>query len=61
TGPMHLAAALGCPSVVLFGGASDPALTAPRYSDGGWPTVLREGDLASLAVDRVAAALPSLP
>ena len=30
TGPMHVAAAMGCPSVVLFSAASDPALTAPR-------------------------------
>lgn len=30
TGPMHLVAAAGCPSVVLFSGDSDPALCAPR-------------------------------
>jgi ADP-heptose:LPS heptosyltransferase len=58
TGPMHLAAAIGCPCVVLFSGASDPALTAPRGPDGTWPVVLREFDLAALPVDRVAAALP---
>lgn len=59
TGPMHLAAAVGCPSVVLFSGASDPALTAPRAfgcSDG--VVVLREPDLADLALERVAARLP---
>lgn len=60
TGPMHLATALGCPSVVLFGPASDPALTAPRYADGGWPVVLRADPLASVTPDRVAAALPPL-
>jgi ADP-heptose:LPS heptosyltransferase len=30
TGPMHLIAAAGCPSVVLFSDDSDPALCAPR-------------------------------
>jgi ADP-heptose:LPS heptosyltransferase len=54
TGPMHLAAVIGCPCVVLFSGASDPALTAPR----GLVTVLRERNLADLAVERVAASLP---
>ena len=54
TGPMHLAAAMGCRCVVLFSGESDPALTAPR----GRVTVLREGRLADLEVARVAAALP---
>lgn len=58
TGPMHIAAAVGCPSVVLFSADSDPALTAPRYPDGGWPVVLRQDDLADLSPDRVAAALP---
>lgn len=58
TGPMHLAAAVGCRSVVLFSADSDPALTAPRGPDGGWPVVLRVPDLADLPVERVAAALP---
>jgi ADP-heptose:LPS heptosyltransferase len=53
TGPMHLAAAVGCRCVVLFSGSSDPALTAPR----GRVAVLRQADLADLPVDRVAAAL----
>ena len=52
TGPMHLAAAMGCPGVVLFGGESDPALTAPPGMQ-----VLRAERLADLAVERVAAAL----
>ena len=30
TGPMHVAATLGCRAIVLFSGESDPALTAPR-------------------------------
>ena len=58
TGPMHLAAAVGCHSVVLFSADSEPALTAPRGPDGGWATVLRSDDLADLPVERVAAALP---
>ncbi len=58
TGPMHLIAAIGCPSVVLFSAASDPALTAPRGPDGTWPTVLRVPDLADLPLERVEAALP---
>lgn len=55
TGPMHLAAAVGCPSLVLFSRDSDPALTAPRGPD---VRVLRVPDLAGLTVERVAAALP---
>lgn len=58
TGPMHLIAAIGCRCVVLFGGASDPALTAPRGPDGGWPEVLRAADLRDLTEQRVAGALP---
>ncbi len=53
TGPMHLAAAMGCRCVVLFSADSDPALTAPR----GAVTVLRCERLADLPVARVAAAL----
>ena len=53
TGPMHLAAAVGCRSVVLFSAESDPALTAPR----GPVMVLQAADLADLPVARVAAAL----
>ncbi len=54
TGPMHIVAAAGCPSVVLFSAESDPALTAPR---GASVTVLRRDDLADLPVAEVAAAL----
>ena len=58
TGPMHLAAAAGAPCTVLFGGASDPALTAPRGSSPGQVVVLRAANLADLAVERVAATVP---
>jgi ADP-heptose:LPS heptosyltransferase len=58
TGPMHLAAAFGVPSVVLFSGESDPALTAPRYPEGGWPKILRATHLSGLPVAQVVAALP---
>ena len=54
TGPMHIVAAAGCPSVVLFSGDSDPALTAPR---GASVTVLRRQNLADLGVAEVADAL----
>lgn len=50
TGPMHVAAASGCPAVVLFSDQSDPALCAPRGARVG---LLREPDLAALDVDRV--------
>jgi ADP-heptose:LPS heptosyltransferase len=39
TGPAHLAAALGCPLVVLFG-ARSPLLWSPRSGPGGVVTVL---------------------
>ncbi len=58
TGPMHLAAAFGVPSVVLFSRESDPKLTAPRYKDGAWPKILRVAHLSGLPVAQVIAALP---
>lgn len=56
TGPIHLTATAGCPTVVLFSHDSDPALCAPR---GPAVTVLRRADLAELAVGDVLAALPT--
>jgi ADP-heptose:LPS heptosyltransferase len=50
TGPMHLIAASGCPSVVLFSAESDPKLCAPRGAD---VAVLRRESLAGLGVDEV--------
>jgi ADP-heptose:LPS heptosyltransferase len=58
TGPMHIAASVGCRCIVLFSADSDPALTAPRGPGGRWPTILRESDLADLTVERVAGAVP---
>ena len=57
TGPTHLAAAAGCPTVALFGGESDPALCAPR---GRTVRVLRADPLASLPPAAVAAAVREL-
>jgi ADP-heptose:LPS heptosyltransferase len=49
TGPLHLAAAAGAPTVVLFSSASDPALSAPR----GKVAVLRAERLSDLPVATV--------
>jgi ADP-heptose:LPS heptosyltransferase len=61
TGPMHLIAAAGCPSIVLFSRDSDPALCAPR---GPCVRVVRRPDLGKLEVATVlraaADAVPAL-
>lgn len=57
TGPMHLAAAMGCPCVTLFSYDSDPSRTQPRGPGGERMTFLREDNLADLSVDEVTAAL----
>ena len=54
TGPMHIAAICGCPTVVLFSAESDPAITAPRGTD---VQVLQREKLADLPVSEVAGAL----
>ncbi|MFX9877842.1 glycosyltransferase family 9 protein, partial [Acinetobacter baumannii] len=57
TGPMHLIAAVGCPSLVLFSHASDPAQsgqTGPRVRH------LRVPALDQLPVDAVEQALGGL-
>ena len=56
TGPLHLAAAAGAPTIVLFSKASDPALSAPR----GRVAILRTENLADLPVAQVAQAANSL-
>ncbi|MFN8882744.1 MAG: glycosyltransferase family 9 protein [Alphaproteobacteria bacterium] len=57
TGPTHLAAVAGCPTLALFGEDSDPALCAPR---GPRVAVLRHQPLAALKLADVEAALQEL-
>lgn len=57
TGPMHLIAAAGCPAAVLFSGASDPALCAPR---GAGVAILRREPLGALDAGEARAALKGL-
>ncbi|CAN5164505.1 glycosyltransferase family 9 protein [soil metagenome] len=57
TGPVHLVAAAGAPTLVLFGPESDPAICAPR---GPAVKVLARERLADLDVDTVAAAALAL-
>lgn len=56
TGPLHLAAAAGAPTVVLFSQASDPELSAPR----GHVAALRSNQLADLPVAQVMQAVNAL-
>jgi ADP-heptose:LPS heptosyltransferase len=56
TGPLHLAAAGGAPTIVLFSKVSDPALSAPR----GRVAILRAHNLADLPVAQVEQAANSL-
>ncbi|MDE2336506.1 MAG: glycosyltransferase [Alphaproteobacteria bacterium] len=50
TGPMHLTAAVGCPTLVLFSGFSDPDVSAPR---GGSVATLRGIPIENLSPDAV--------
>lgn len=54
TGPMHLMAATGSPSIVIFSFASNPAMCAPR---GDKVTILQKDTLETLTVDDVLCAL----
>lgn len=54
TGPMHLIAATGCPSLVLYSSASNPALCAQRGPD---VRFLRKPCLAALTLEEVEAQL----
>lgn len=54
TGPIHLIALAGCPTVVVFSAASDPVRNRPL---GDHVRVLFSADLAALAVDQVETAL----
>lgn len=56
TGPLHLAAAAGCPTVVLFSKASNPKLSAPR----GRVAILKVDDLETLSVADVQQAADGL-
>ena len=56
TGPVHLIAAAGAPTIVLFSSASSPELSAPR----GHVTVFQAPDLKDVAVETVLAAALSL-
>jgi ADP-heptose:LPS heptosyltransferase len=56
TGPTHLLAAAGAPTIALFSDASDPELCGPR----GHVTVIRSPDLKALPVSTVASAAISL-
>jgi ADP-heptose:LPS heptosyltransferase len=59
TGPMHLIAAAGAPSLVLFSSDSDPVLCAPRPgAQGGKVAVLRRPDLVALSISEVQSSLP---
>jgi ADP-heptose:LPS heptosyltransferase len=59
TGPMHLIAAAGAPSLVLFSSESDPGLCAPRPgAQGGKVAILRKPDLVALSVSEVQSTLP---
>ena len=58
TGPTHMGAVLGCPTIALFATASHPELAAPRGPVPGAVTVLRDANLADLSLERVAACLP---
>lgn len=55
TGPMHIIAASGCPSLVLYSAESDPRKVSPR---GDWVRLLQRPTLQDLRVDDVISALP---
>jgi ADP-heptose:LPS heptosyltransferase len=61
TGPVHLIAAAGAPTLVLFSSASDPALCGPR----GHVAVLQAADLNALpvsdAITAVNRLVPQMP
>ncbi|MCW0236503.1 MAG: glycosyltransferase family 9 protein [Ferrovibrio sp.] len=55
TGPMHIIAAAGCPSLVLYSAESDPRKVSPR---GDWVRLLQRPSLQNLTVADAIAALP---
>ena len=60
TGPLHLAAFVGTPTVVLFSRTGVPAQLAPRGPGGEWPVILHEPNLANLSAERVIAAIDAV-
>jgi len=56
TGPVHLIAAAGAPTIALFSSASDPALCGPR----GHVTLFQAPDLADVPVETVLATAVAL-
>ncbi|QQR68462.1 MAG: glycosyltransferase family 9 protein [Alphaproteobacteria bacterium] len=57
TGPAHLAAAIGAPSLLLLSGHTDPARSAPRGAGAAW---LKREHLTALSVDEVEQAVRAL-
>lgn len=57
TGPMHLIATAGCPTVTLFSADSNPDQCAPR---GRWTRILRRPDLADLPTEAVLAIVDTI-
>ena len=57
TGAMHLAAAVGCPTAVLWSNASDPAVFGPQ---GPHVRIIYKDQLADLSCDEVVKALEDL-
>jgi ADP-heptose:LPS heptosyltransferase len=55
TGPMHLIATAGCPSIILFSNDSNPSQCAPV---GRWTRILQRPNLADLPVEAVLRELP---
>ncbi len=53
TGPVHVAASAGAPTLVLFSAAGVPEQAAPRGPNGEWVSVLQTPDLNDLGVERV--------
>jgi ADP-heptose:LPS heptosyltransferase len=58
TGPTHILAASGAPTLALFSSDSDPKLSAPR---GACVEVLRQDQLTDLSLSDVVSALETLP
>lgn len=57
TGPMHMGAALGAPTLALLSGSTDPVWSAPPVANAQW---LKHQPIADLPLDKVLLALESL-